>query len=681
MIQKLLNPDHYFYAFAAWPPFIVGTSILVLVTVVLFRQRFSQISRAFAWAGLSVAVWLLGEGAVYSSAHPSVALQWARLEHIGVAFIPSTLFAFTLILVKRHLRYRFLARSVFVVSVLFAYASLSGDLWIDGLKKFAWGFTPQYGPMGWSFLGFILTLFASSLFLIRKAYSRFQSGVQQMQLRAFFQSYGIASLGIIDVLACYGYDVYPIGYLPIYAAMLLLAQTIWRYRFADITPAFAANEITQTMPNALLVFDHRGILCLANPSACDLFGRTEAELVGTLVDDLVAVHQYRDPFVTLQRNGVIKNIEIGIDNALLGKRSIILSASIIRDSESQPMAYVCVAEDVTDRKNTERALWASESRFQRLFDANIIGFMRVDYEGHILDANEALLKLLGYTRDDFQRGKLGGPSMTPTEYHPVDEWMRERLRTQGVCQAIDKEYVRRDGSRIPVLVGAVQLRDFANECLCFVIDATERRAAIDALKKAHNELELRVQERTIELQNEILRRQEAEEALQNQAITDPLTGLLNRRGFMAMADQQLKLALREDRRLRLYFADLDGLKPINDQFGHQEGDHAITQAAAILKSVFRASDVVARIGGDEYAVVALENDEVDDSRAQETLQFKISEYNRISGRPYRLGMTIGSSCTWPGRTCTLAQLIAEADKDLYARKEQRAGSPIRPNSP
>jgi diguanylate cyclase (GGDEF)-like protein len=236
---------------------------------------------------------------------------------------------------------------------------------------------------------------------------------------------------------------------------------------------------------------------------------------------------------------------------------------------------------------------------------------------------------------------------------------------------LEKEYIRKDGSRIPVLVGVVQLEQPQKSYVCFIIDATERRRALEALKKAYDELELRVNERTVELQQEITRRQKAEEALRNQSITDSLTGLYNRRGFMTLAEQHLQLARRNGRGFLLFMIDLDDLKPINDTLGHAEGDYALSQAGTLLKSTFRESDIVARLGGDEFAVVAIEEFEKDEAAMFARLQQKLDDYNRYSGRPYKLGLSMGSVHVNPQDAMTIAQLLARADAALYEKKKHK----------
>ena len=111
---------------------------------------------------------------------------------------------------------------------------------------------------------------------------------------------------------------------------------------------------------------------------------------------------------------------------------------------------------------------------------------------------------------------------------------------------------------------------------------------------------------TQRLRRQTVLREKFEEELLSLSIKDPLTGLHNRRGFLSLAEQQLKLSARNKRGVLLYFADLDGLKWINDTLGHQEGDNAIIEIATILKEASRESDIIARLGGDEYAVLAID---------------------------------------------------------------------------
>ncbi len=677
---SLLN---YSYSFASWPPVIVGFCMLCLGIGVLIREKASQVSVAFGCLIFCAAAWLLSFGGIYSAVDSGLALRWAEVEHTGVVFIPSCLLYFTLIIVKRIERFHVLARVCFAVSFVFALALWCSRTFLRNVVDYPWGFYPQYGPLGTLFLVFFFLLGLGSLCLLyQKAYREPSLDGHQRRLKSFLLAFSVGLLGAVDFVACYGLDVYPIGYLPVYAAALILAETIWRYRFRDLTAAFAAPQILATMPSSLLVLDPDGTICLANDRACEFFEKTMDELQGSPVQQLLKNFFTPENMQTLRHEGIFRDRHLTVDSAGAYPRQLNVSVSAIGKPGGEPMGYICLALDVTKHQRAKEALRISEARFQKLVGSNIIGFMLVDLEGKVLDANEAFLKMLGYSREDLAQGLVGGPGLTPPEYSYVDQWMVKRLHEAGVCPPVEKEYVRKDGTRLAVLVGVVLLDEMANgECLCFVLDASERRAVQEERLKLYDELEARVKERTRELELEILKREQAEEALRNQSITDALTGLYNRRGFLVLAEQHRKLAQRKKYPLAVFMMDLDGLKPINDTLGHQEGDRVLTQAGALIKSVFRESDVVARIGGDEFAVVAIENAKATTQQFIDRLEIKLSEFNRLSGQSYALGISIGMAKANPGETWTLEQLMQKADLGLYAMKKNsraaRTSTPLR----
>jgi len=176
---------------------------------------------------------------------------------------------------------------------------------------------------------------------------------------------------------------------------------------------------------------------------------------------------------------------------------------------------------------------------------------------------------------------------------------------------------------------------------------------------------------TRRLQAQTKKREEAEEAIRVLAITDELTGLHNRRGFLSLAEQQLKVAARNRRGMLLYFADLDGLKWINDTLGHEEGNKALMEAAAVLRETFRTSDILARLGGDEYAALALDTAEEYAAIFTERLQFLVDAKNREAGRKFKLSISIGGASYDPEKPCSLDELIFIADKLMYENKQDK----------
>ncbi len=157
-------------------------------------------------------------------------------------------------------------------------------------------------------------------------------------------------------------------------------------------------------------------------------------------------------------------------------------------------------------------------------------------------------------------------------------------------------------------------------------------------------------------------------ALREMAVIDPLTGLHNRRGFFTLAEHTLKVAQRTGRGFILLLGDLDGLKQINDDLGHAEGDRAIIETAATLRRTFRRSDILGRLGGDEFAVVALDAPSNVMELLMTRLQQAIHDSSVSRERGYCLSLTVGAACYDPLRTASVDQLLIEADAMLYERK-------------
>ncbi len=173
------------------------------------------------------------------------------------------------------------------------------------------------------------------------------------------------------------------------------------------------------------------------------------------------------------------------------------------------------------------------------------------------------------------------------------------------------------------------------------------------------------------LEAEIAQRRKAEEELRALSLTDELTGLFNRRGLLTMGEHQLKLSRRTRRRLLVMYADLDNMKRINDKFGHVEGDAALIEAADILRQVFRESDIIARIGGDEFVILAVEsNGAVSDALINRIHQRCILA-NLKKSRPYVLAMSAGAAEFDPDQPTTLEEIVAQADNAMYAEKQKR----------
>lgn len=164
-------------------------------------------------------------------------------------------------------------------------------------------------------------------------------------------------------------------------------------------------------------------------------------------------------------------------------------------------------------------------------------------------------------------------------------------------------------------------------------------------------------------------RRAAEEETRVQAITDQLTGLYNRRGFIQLAEHHLRQTRQN---ILLMFADLDGLKRINDTLGHNEGDKAIAEAAQVLREAFRDSDILARIGGDEFAMLAVNTKELTPEIIARRVKERLDQHNADPQRRYKLGMSLGTIEHDPSQPATLSDLMSHADATMYEQKKARS---------
>lgn len=174
------------------------------------------------------------------------------------------------------------------------------------------------------------------------------------------------------------------------------------------------------------------------------------------------------------------------------------------------------------------------------------------------------------------------------------------------------------------------------------------------------------------LRSEIDELRRREEEIKETSLRDELTGLYNRRGFITLAEQQLKGARRAQRQLMLTFIDFDDLKGINDALGHEEGDKALTATALILRQTFRESDIIARIGGDEFAVLAIDSTDLSPEAFAQRLGKNITS-SAAKGRRFRLALSWGAVIYDHQSPLSLDQLMSAADRLMYAQKKNKPG--------
>jgi diguanylate cyclase (GGDEF)-like protein/PAS domain S-box-containing protein len=298
-----------------------------------------------------------------------------------------------------------------------------------------------------------------------------------------------------------------------------------------------------------------------------------------------------------------------------------------------------------DLKETETSLRESESRFRAIFEQAAVGVAEIEMvTGRFLIVNRRLCELVGRTEEELLATTFLEITH-PDDYHVHEDKIAQLAAGKISNYDLEKRYVRKDGAIIWVNLTISPLwkpGETPTRNLIVVQDITERKRM--------------------------------EEEIREMSLRDPLTELYNRRGFITLAEQQLRTAKRANQKMLLAFIDVDGLKKINDNLGHEEGDKALIGTAHIIRNTFRESDIIARLGGDEFAVLAIDIDGLDPDAFSKRLQQYIDAFNEKGSRQYKLAMSQGSAVCDPGSPVSLDQLMSSADEMMYAQKKSKAPS-------
>ena len=314
----------------------------------------------------------------------------------------------------------------------------------------------------------------------------------------------------------------------------------------------------------------------------------------------------------------------------------------VRFGETEKSVLNFVSQHIASairRKQSENELRASEERFRAIFENSALGIFQSSLDGRLLMANQAYARMFGYPSPEAavqQMTDVAGMAYVTPEQR---QHYYQLARAQPGVVRFETEFRRQDGG---IFIGDVRLRlvrDEARRELCiegFIEDITERKHAEARLRYLYAH--------------------------------DILTGLHNRAYF----EEELG-RLADSRRypIGVIMVDVDGLKQVNDLLGHAAGDEVLRQVAALIKDAFRAEDVVARIGGDEFAVLLPESDETITSAAARRMRERLDEYNQRDDR-MRVHLSIG--CAIAEKGVSILDALKQADARMYLDKALRSHS-------
>jgi diguanylate cyclase (GGDEF)-like protein/PAS domain S-box-containing protein len=297
----------------------------------------------------------------------------------------------------------------------------------------------------------------------------------------------------------------------------------------------------------------------------------------------------------------------------------------------------------TDLQRTENSLRESEGRFRALVEQAAVGVAEIDVAtGRYITVNRRFCEMLGRTEAEMLATTFLAITH-PDDLHLHDDKLALLLAGKIKNFTLEKRYIRKDGESV--------WTEHTVSTLWKPGETTRHNIAVI---------------------QDITERKRLEEEIREMSLRDLLTELYNRRGFITLAEQQLKAANRAQRPLQLAFIDCDRLKWINDNLGHEEGDKVLIDTANILRQTFRESDIIARLGGDEFAILVIDITDLNPEAFAKRLQHNIDACNAKEYRQYKLSLSWGAAIYNPESPTSLDQLISAADKLMYDQKKTKS---------
>jgi diguanylate cyclase (GGDEF)-like protein/PAS domain S-box-containing protein len=426
--------------------------------------------------------------------------------------------------------------------------------------------------------------------------------------------------------------------LSLFFAEVLIAIVLWKTwnraesQLEGIRKELSSlQSIVDVSRDAIVGVTTEGIIMSWNSGARSMYGYSAKEVLGANMSMLFDTQKIPEAASLLEKVAQWENVnQYETRHIKKGRTPIDVSLTIcpITDGAKRITGASVVTRDITEHKRAA----ASFAQQAAAMKASMDGMAIIDHLGGCVYLNDAYARIFGYVDPKKLIGSTWETFFLEDDVNRLEEEIMPVVWRDGSWrgEAIGR---RLNGGTLPL---EISISSVAGGGLVQVVrDITERK--------------------------------NAEEVLRNSSLKDELTGLFNRRGLLKEAAPYFDFARRQKEKLFLIFIDLDGMKRINDDFGHNEGDNALINTADILTRSFREKDIIARLGGDEFAVVVADS-RADKDQSIVRLNENISAFNANQTRGYKLSLSIGVATLEPERLTSFEMLLEKADVAMYEQK-------------
>jgi diguanylate cyclase (GGDEF)-like protein/PAS domain S-box-containing protein len=439
--------------------------------------------------------------------------------------------------------------------------------------------------------------------------------------------------------------------------------------------------LLENQTDLVVKIDTKGRFLFVNPSYCETFGKTEEELLGNkfmpLVhkDDREATAKamenlYKPPYTCyVEQRAKTKD----------GWRWLAWADKSVLDKDGKVVAIVGVGRDITEHKQNEKLQQVlyniSKAANSPISLGQLYPIIHKEL-GNIIDTSNFFIALVDYQKDEVyfpyfvDEKDKDFPIIYFSETNSLTVYV---IKTDQPLLVDYKKLKKMIAQRELNIVGTITDKSI---WLGVPLKVEDRVIGVMAVQsytnsKLYSEKDIKIMEFVSNQIATAIERKRMEEELKKLAHYDTLTGAYNRGYGLELLQRQLKLSKRDKSPLLLAYSDLDNLKDINDEFGHDEGDKAMVQVAKLFKSILREVDIITRMGGDEFLLIFLDSSLNEIPIIRKRLGKELVRLNQISKKPYEIDFSTGFSNYDPDNPQLMDELIRIADQNMYKEKKRK----------